>query len=40
MTTREAIKILIQSPLYFRLEVRQRLALVQEFCRSHLLPLG
>ncbi|MGV1099805.1 hypothetical protein ACUUL3_10415 [Thiovibrio sp. JS02] len=32
MSTREAIRILIQSPIYFRLGVGERLALVQEFC--------
>lgn len=32
MTAREAIKILIQSPIYFRLGVVERLALVHEFC--------
>jgi hypothetical protein len=36
MSQRAAIKILIQSPLYFRLAVSQRLALVHEFCRNHI----
>jgi hypothetical protein len=40
MTTRAAIKILIQSPLYFRMDVSQRLALAQEFCRNHFLQGG
>ena len=35
MTTREAIKILIQSPMYFRLEVMDRLILVKEFCHNY-----
>jgi hypothetical protein len=37
MTTRAAIKILIHSPLYFRLKITQRLALVQEFCQNYAL---
>ena len=37
MTTREAVRILIQSPIYFRLEVADRLALVQEFCKNYTL---
>ena len=35
MTTREAIKILIQSPMYFRLRVMDRLTLVKEFCQNY-----
>lgn len=38
MTTREAIRILIQSPLYFRLEVVERLELVHEFCENFAAP--
>lgn len=34
MTPREAIRILMLSPLYFRLELEARKALIQEFC-SH-----
>lgn len=36
MTTRAAVKILIQSPIYFRLGVSERLELVHEFCDSYL----
>jgi hypothetical protein len=32
MTPREAIKILMLSPLYFRLDLEARKVLVQEFC--------
>ena len=34
MTARKAIKILIHSPIYFRLDVMDRLTLVQEFCKN------
>jgi hypothetical protein len=34
MTVRDAIHILIMSPIYFRLTVPQRLQLVKEYCRS------
>ena len=34
MSTREAVRILMLSPLYFRLRTVQRWRLVQEFCRS------
>ncbi len=36
MTTRDAIKILIESPIYFRLAVADRLALVQDFREKYL----
>jgi hypothetical protein len=32
MTTREAIKVLMMSPLYFRLDIHARMELVREFC--------
>lgn len=32
MTPREAIKILMLSPMYFRMDIRARRALVKEFC--------
>jgi hypothetical protein len=32
MTPREAIRILMLSPLYFRLDLEARKILVQEFC--------
>ena len=35
MTRREAIRVLMQSPFYFRLMLRERKALVQEFCARH-----
>lgn len=38
MTTKEALKILMQSPIYFRLQVMDRLALVKEFCLSCATP--
>lgn len=34
MSPREAIHILILSPIYFRLTLSQRLQLVREYCRS------
>ena len=35
MTTREAIRILMLSPLYFRLELEARKVLIQEFCNQY-----
>jgi hypothetical protein len=34
MSPRDAIHILILSPIYFRLTLRQRLQLVREYCRT------
>ncbi len=34
MKTRDAIRILILSPIYFRLTLVQRLQLVREYCQS------
>lgn len=34
MSPREAVHILIHSPIYFRLTLPQRLELVKEYCRS------
>lgn len=34
MSPRDAIHILILSPIYFRLTLSQRLQLVREYCRS------
>ncbi len=34
MSFREAVSILILSPIYFRLTVPQRLELVKDYCRS------
>lgn len=35
MTLREAIRVLMQSPFYFRMELSSRKVLVKEFCRRH-----
>lgn len=35
MTMKEAIKILMESPMYFRLQIVDRLVLVQELCQSY-----
>jgi len=35
-TVRNAVKILIQSPMYFRLNLKARKALITEFCTLHL----
>lgn len=35
MTARDAIKILILSPVYFRLDLKARKNLVQEFLELH-----
>ena len=32
---RQAVKMLMQSPLYFRMKVPARRAMVLEFCRLH-----
>ena len=32
MTSREAIKVLMMSPFYFKLDLAARMALVKEFC--------
>jgi hypothetical protein len=32
MTRKEAVKILMNSPFYFRIDLRARKILVQEFC--------
>jgi len=34
MSPREAIRILMLSPIYFRLSLTQRLALVREYCQT------
>lgn len=33
---REAIKILMLSPIYFRLNTKDRMSLINEFCRLHM----
>ncbi len=35
MTTKDVIRLLMLSPFYFRLSLRQRHNLFQEFCRRH-----
>lgn len=35
MTKRKAIRILMQSPFYFRMDLAARKILVQEFCNTH-----
>jgi hypothetical protein len=35
MTTRKAIRILMQSPFYFKLELVARKLLIKEFCETH-----
>jgi hypothetical protein len=34
MERREAIRILMLSPFYFRMTVRQRLELIKKYCRE------
>ncbi|WP_339134736.1 MAG: hypothetical protein WGN25_16155 [Candidatus Electrothrix sp. GW3-4] len=34
MIAREAVRILMLSPIYFRLTARQRLELVKEYCQD------
>jgi hypothetical protein len=34
MTSRQAIKVLMMSPFYFKLELSARMALVKEFCAA------
>ncbi len=38
MTPQEAIRILMLSPLYFELKLRERLCLIKEFCEIHTAP--
>ena len=38
MTTKEAIKILMLSPFYFRIELADRKRLILEFCSLHSYP--
>jgi len=33
MTSREAIKVLMMSPFYFKLDLSARMVLVKEFCQ-------
>jgi hypothetical protein len=35
MTPREAIRVLMQSPFYFRLLLIERQALIRDFCSRH-----
>lgn len=35
MTVREAVRILMMSPIYFQLDLETRMALVKEFCLIH-----
>lgn len=35
MSPREAIRILMLSPIYFRLSLTQRWQLVREYCRTY-----
>jgi len=35
MTPREAIRVLMQSPFYFRLLLRERRVLVRDFCARY-----
>ena len=35
MITREAVRILMLSPIYFQLDLQTRMALVKEFCHLH-----
>lgn len=32
MTNREAIRVLMMSPIYFKLDLTARMALIKEFC--------
>lgn len=34
MEPREAIRILMYSPFYFRMTVKQRLVLIKDYCRE------
>jgi len=34
MGRREAVRILMHSPFYFRMPVRQRLELIKDYCRE------
>jgi len=35
MTAREAIRILMESPFYFKMEIMNRLVLVKEYCLNY-----
>ncbi len=35
MTVREAVKILMLSPIYFRMNLKDRKKLINEFCSLH-----
>ena len=35
MTAREAIRILMESPFYFNMEIMNRLILVKEYCLNY-----
>ena len=35
MKPKDAIKILINSPIYFKLDLRARMKLIREFCKLH-----
>lgn len=35
MTVKEVIKLLMMSPFYFRLSLRQRRKLLNDFCKMH-----
>lgn len=35
MTRQEAVRILMQSPFYFRMSLADRSKLIKEFCRLH-----
>jgi hypothetical protein len=35
MTVREAVRILMMSPIYFQLDLETRMEMVKEFCRIH-----
>ena len=38
MNRKDAIKILMESPFYFRLNLVARKTLIREFCRLHAAP--
>ncbi|MBU0479781.1 MAG: hypothetical protein KKG47_01640 [Proteobacteria bacterium] len=37
MDLREAVKVLMLSPMYFRMDLKARMILVREFCEIHYL---
>ena len=39
-TIRKAIRILMLSPVYFRLDPQARLALIREFCTLHVAAIA